>query len=49
VNNGSRIYRMDLPDTEVKYSTGLHKKLVEILGANAVTVVNASGTNYGIA
>ena len=48
VNNGSRIYRMDLPDTEVKYTPQLHKKLVEILGSDGVSVVSVNGNGNGI-
>jgi len=48
VNNGSRIYWMELPDTEIKYTSQLHKKLVEILGSNGVTVVSSNGTSNGI-
>jgi len=43
VNNGSRIYRMDLPDTEVSYSAQLHKKLADILGQKGVSVERANG------
>jgi len=48
VNNGSRIYRMDLPDTEVKYTPQLHKKLIEILGSGGVSVVSVNGNGNGI-
>ncbi|MDX9803254.1 MAG: OB-fold nucleic acid binding domain-containing protein, partial [Dehalococcoidales bacterium] len=49
INNGSRIYHMDLPDTEVKYSSKLQKQLAEILGTHGVTVVslNVAGNGFG--
>ncbi|MDD3264420.1 MAG: DNA polymerase III subunit alpha [Dehalococcoidales bacterium] len=49
INNGSRIYHMDLPDTEVKYSSKLQKQLAEILGTQGVTVVslNVAGNGFG--
>ncbi|MDD4230182.1 MAG: DNA polymerase III subunit alpha [Dehalococcoidales bacterium] len=47
INNGSRIYRMELPDTEIKYTPQLHKKLAEILGSSGVTVTSLNGTGNG--
>ncbi len=39
VNNGNRIYHMELPDVKVRYSPAFYKKLVSILGQKGVEVV----------